>query len=79
MSEKFLTPQEVAERTGFSANTIRRLCHSGELPALASPGSKRKQFRIPESALDALKFKPEPEPELPQDDGVDLEYLRSWQ
>lgn len=45
---------EVAILTGYSAETIRRMCHEGKLPHTKGRGLKG-QFRIPRSALDAIK------------------------
>lgn len=45
---------EAAILTGFSAETIRRMCHDGMLPYTKGRGQKG-QFRIPRSALDEIK------------------------
>jgi len=44
---------EVAMLTGYSAETIRRMCHEGKLQHTKGRGPKG-QFRIPRSALDDM-------------------------
>jgi excisionase family DNA binding protein len=50
---RVLTPAEAAAALRVSVDTIRRLCRTGELPAIhiAGPGSS---IRIPATAIDDL-------------------------
>lgn len=50
MSEKFLTIAEVAENLQLSAQAVRTLILSGDLPAIQV--GARHLWRVPESAFD---------------------------
>ncbi|WP_303324846.1 helix-turn-helix domain-containing protein [Actinomyces radicidentis] len=50
MSEKFLTIAEVAENLQLSAQAVRALILSGDLPAIQV--GARHLWRVPESAFD---------------------------
>jgi excisionase family DNA binding protein len=41
-SKRFLTTKEVAELFEVSANTISRWARDGKMPALTTPGGRRK-------------------------------------
>ena len=51
MKDKFLTIAEVAENLQLSAQGVRALIQSGDLPALQV--GARHLWRVPESAFDA--------------------------
>jgi excisionase family DNA binding protein len=51
---RMLKPSEVQTRMRCSRATLARLLHEGRIPrvVLSAPGSQRRQFRIPEAALE---------------------------
>lgn len=51
MKDKFLTIAEVAENLQLSAQGVRALIQSGDLPAIQV--GARRLWRVPESAFDA--------------------------
>ncbi len=48
ISDRWLSPQQVAERLGLSAQTVRRLMQAGRLPGVVLG---RKIIRVRESEL----------------------------
>ncbi len=62
MTERTLTPDEVAERYDVHPDTVRRWCTLGYLPGARKEGDKyRGYWIIPESALEGFK-PPKPGP-----------------
>lgn len=53
---RFLTVAEVAERLSVSVQTVRRLVHAGQLPAVRVG----QQIRVPETNLNRLPKVGEP-------------------
>ncbi|MEO0559411.1 MAG: helix-turn-helix domain-containing protein [Bacteroidota bacterium] len=56
-----LTPKQAADRLKVHVRTIRRLCHRGELAGAFQVG---RQWRIPVSAIEAVKVPAEPPHQL---------------
>ena len=60
MSEKLLTPEELAERWGVHKATVLRLFRTGELPGVAiSRGKERVTVRFRPSVVEAWEKKRE--------------------
>ena len=66
---KLLTPPQVAEQLGMSANSVRELCKQNAIRHHRI-GPKGKMIKIPEDAvgeyLRAAEFGPEKKPDKPQ-------------
>lgn len=63
MPRSYITPREAAERYGFHYGTVLGWIRSGELEAYRF----KKQYRIPESAIDIFAVSAHPTP--PRADG----------
>jgi excisionase family DNA binding protein len=50
--ERMLTPEEVAERYGVAAQTVRGWCARGRIRAIKEGDKYRGNWLIPESALE---------------------------
>lgn len=58
MSVRYFTPDEVAESRGLDRKTVYRAIHTGRLHAENWGSRSRPRFLIPESALEALVYRP---------------------
>jgi len=56
MKRSYISPREAAERYGFHYGTVLSWIRSGELEAYRF----KKQYRIPESAIDAFAIQAHP-------------------
>jgi excisionase family DNA binding protein len=65
MSERMLTPNEVAERLGVAPKTVRALIHGRHLDACNVTPNGRPTYRIEPAAVE--KFRQQNQAERPQE------------
>ena len=64
--QPLLTTEQVAHRLALSANTVRTLCDSGQLPHLRIGSGKKKEYRVDPADLDAYIEQARVKPEVPE-------------
>lgn len=62
MARNYISPREAAERYGFHYGTVLGWIRSGELEAYRF----KRQYRIPESAIDIFAIQAHPRSDWPQ-------------
>jgi excisionase family DNA binding protein len=55
MAETYITLKAMANRLGFSYNTVLEWCQSGRVPGAFQPFGAKGQWRVPAAAVEALK------------------------